>query len=43
MGKIVRDWSDRTDLIVSGGEDTASGKAVAAFYADSAAIDVKEV
>tara|TARA_B110000483_G_scaffold128812_1_gene154485 strand:+ start:1900 stop:3714 length:1815 start_codon:yes stop_codon:yes gene_type:complete len=40
MGKLVRTWSDRQDLVVYGGEDTASGKAVAAFYADSAEIEV---
>ena len=40
MGKLVRNWSARQDLVVYGGEDTASGKAVAAFYADSAEIEV---
>lgn len=40
MGKLVREWSDRNDLVVYGGEDSANGQSVAAFFADTAEIEV---
>jgi hypothetical protein len=40
IGRLVNDWSWRSDLVVYGGEDSAEGKAVAAFYSDIAEIEV---
>ena len=40
IGLMVNTWSGRNDLVVYGGEDSAEGKAVAAFYHDSAEIEV---
>ena len=40
IGRLVNDWSWRSDLVVYGGEDTAEGKAVAAFYGDIAEIEL---
>ena len=40
IGRVVNDWSFRSDLVVYGGEDTAEGHAVAAYYADISEIEV---
>lgn len=40
IGRLVNDWSWRSDLAVYGGEDSAEGKAVAAFYGDIAEIEI---
>ena len=40
IGRVVNDWSFRNDLVVYGGEDTAEGQAVAAYYADISEIEV---
>jgi hypothetical protein len=40
IGRLVNDWSWRSDLVVYGGEDSAEGKAIAAFYSDIAEIEV---
>ncbi len=40
IGRVVNDWSFRSDLVVYGGEDTAEGKAIAAYYADISEIEV---
>jgi hypothetical protein len=40
IGLLVNSWSGRNDLVVYGGEDSAEGEAVAAFYHDSAEIEV---
>lgn len=40
IGRLVNNWAWRSDLVVYGGEDTAEGKAVAAYYADIAEIEV---
>ena len=40
IGRLVNDWSWRSDLVVYGGDDSAEGKAVAAFYSDIAEIEV---
>ena len=40
IGLLVNSWSGRNDLVVYGGKDSAEGKAVAAFYHDSAEIEV---
>ena len=40
IGRQVNDWSWRSDLVVYGGEDSAEGRAVAAFYGDIAEIEV---
>ncbi len=40
IGRLVNDWAWRSDLVVYGGEDSAEGKAVAAYYADIAEIEV---
>ena len=40
IGRLVNDWAWRSDLVVYGGEDTAEGKAVAAFYGDIAEIEL---
>lgn len=40
IGRLVNDWSWRSDLVVYGGEDSAEGQAVAAFYGDIAEIEI---
>ena len=40
IGKLVNDWSYRSDLAVYGGEDSAEGRAVAAYYADISEIEL---
>jgi hypothetical protein len=40
IGRLVNDWAWRSDLVVYGGEDSAEGQAVAAYYADIAEIEV---
>ena len=40
LGVMVNTWSGRNDLAVYGGEDAASNEAIAAFYHDSAEIEV---
>jgi len=40
IGRLVNDWSWRSDLAVYGGDDSAEGKAVAAYYADIAEIEI---
>lgn len=40
IGRLVNDWSWRSDLAVYGGEDSAEGRAVAAYYAEIAEIEV---
>ena len=40
IGRFVNDLSWRSDLVVYGGEDSAEGRAVAAYYADIAEIEV---
>ena len=40
IGRLVNDWSLRSDLAVYGGDDSAEGQAVAAFYHDIAEIEV---
>lgn len=40
IGRLVNDWSWRSDLAVYGGEDSAEGQAVAAFYHDIAEIEI---
>jgi hypothetical protein len=40
IGRLVNDWAWRSDLAVYGGEDTAEGRAVAAFYGDIAEIEL---
>lgn len=39
IGKLVNDWSWRSDLVVYGGEDSAEGQSVAAYYADISEIE----
>ena len=40
IGRLVNDWSWRSDLAVYGGEDSAEGQAVAAYYAEIAEIEI---
>lgn len=40
IGRQVNDWSWRSDLVVYGGEDSAEGRAVAAYYAEISEIEV---
>lgn len=40
IGRLVNDLSWRSDLVVYGGEDSAEGRAVAAFYSEIAEIEV---
>jgi hypothetical protein len=40
IGRFVNDLSWRSDLVVYGGEDSAEGQAVAAYYAEIAEIEV---
>jgi hypothetical protein len=40
IGRQVNDWSGRYDLAVYGGEDSAEGQAVAAFYHDISEIEI---
>ena len=40
IGRLVNDWSWRSDLAVYGGEDSAEGHAVAAYYADISEIEM---
>jgi hypothetical protein len=40
IGRFVNDLSWRSDLVVYGGEDSAEGRAVAAFYSEIAEIEV---
>lgn len=40
IGRLVNDWALRGDLVVYGGEDSAEGEAVAAFYHDIAEIEI---
>jgi hypothetical protein len=37
---VVNDWAWRSDLVVYGGEDSAEGEAVAAYYGDIAEIEI---
>ena len=40
IGRLVNDWSSRDDLVVYGGEDSAEGQAIAAYYADISEIEL---
>jgi len=40
MGRLARNWSERQDLAIYGGEDSAQNFSVAGFYADTAEIEV---
>lgn len=40
IGRLVNDWSWRSDLAVYGGDDSAEGQAVAAYYADISEIEI---
>ena len=40
IGRQVNDWAWRSDLVVYGGEDSAEGRAVAAYYADISEIEI---
>lgn len=40
IGRLVNKWSDRSDLAVYGGEDSAGYQSVACFIAESAEIEV---
>ena len=40
IGRLVNDWSHRDDLVVYGGEDSAEGQAIAAYYADISEIEL---
>lgn len=40
IGRLVNNWAWRSDLVVYAGEDSAEGRAVAAYYADIAEIEV---
>jgi hypothetical protein len=40
IGVVVNNWAFRNDLVVYGGEDTAEGQAIAAYYADISEIEV---
>ena len=40
IGRLVNDWAWRSDLAVYGGEDSAEGQAVAAYYADISEIEI---
>lgn len=40
IGRLVNDWAWRNDLAVYGGDDSAEGQAVAAFYGDIAEIEI---
>lgn len=40
LTKLVNLWSERSDLVVYGGADSAEGKAPAAYYADISEIEV---
>lgn len=40
IGRQVNDWSWRSDLAVYGGEDSAEGRAVAAYYAQISEIEI---
>jgi hypothetical protein len=40
IGRQVNDWSWRSDLAVYGGEDSAEGRAVAAYYAQISEIEL---
>jgi hypothetical protein len=40
IGRLVNDWAWRSDLAVYGGEDSAEGQAVAAYYAQIAEIEI---
>lgn len=41
IGMLANTWSGRNDLVVYGGEDSAEGKAVAAYYQDTCEIEVE--
>lgn len=43
IGLLVNAWAGRNDLVVYGGDDSANGEAIAAFYHDSAEIEVNVV
>lgn len=43
IGLLVNNWAGRNDLVVYGGEDSAENEAVAAYYSDSAEIEVNLV
>lgn len=40
IGRLVNNWSFRSDLVVYAGEDSAEGQAIAAYYADISEIEV---
>jgi hypothetical protein len=40
IGKVVNDWSGRNDLAVYAGEDAVSGEAIAAFYHQTAEVEI---
>lgn len=40
IGALVNDWARRGDLVVYGGADSAEGRAVAAYYAEIAEIEI---
>lgn len=40
IGSVVNDWARRNDLAVYGGEDSAEGRAVAAYYAEISEIEI---
>ena len=40
IGALVNDWARRGDLVVYGGDDSAEGEAIAAYYADISEIEI---
>ena len=40
IGRLVNDWSWRSDLAVYGGEDSCEGRAIAGYYAEIAEIEI---
>ena len=40
IGRLVNEWSRRSDLAVYGGADSAEGRAVAAYYSEIAEIEI---
>lgn len=40
IGRLANSWSDRRDLAIYGGEDSAQYQSIAGFYADTAEIEV---
>jgi len=40
IGEVANKWADRNDLVVYAGEDAVNGEALAAFYTDTAEIEI---